>query len=57
MKLRTAYFCKMCDEELKLNHFQIERKCPHCGYKSRWGLSIIYEWKVVVKPTFKHIKV
>ena len=52
MKLRKAYFCKMCNEEvdIKINKINgVVRRCPHCGYKSRWGITIVYEWKVEVK--------
>ncbi len=47
MKLRTAYFCKKCDEEVNIErdrHNVFE--CPICGYYNPWGLAIVYEWKV-----------
>ncbi len=47
MKLRTAYFCKKCDEEVKLTK-DVVHKCPICGYTNRWGLAVVYEWKVPV---------
>lgn len=46
MKLRTAYFCKKCDEEILLENYLSTHICHHCGYKNRWGLSMVYEWKV-----------
>ncbi len=64
MKLRTAYFCRKCNEEIDLEKCQVNwdsnkrRKCPHCGYEPAWGrTSVVYEWKVEVKPTFKRVGV
>ncbi len=47
MKLRTAYFCKNCDEEVDiLAMHSVKFKCPHCGFCNDWGLAAIYDWKV-----------
>ncbi len=49
MKLRTAFFCKNCDEEIDLYKILKENYCPHCGY-TKMGISggLFYEWKVEV---------
>ncbi len=57
MKLRTAYFCKQCDEEIDIKiDKRVYRKftvfkCPWCNYRTNWGLTAVYEWKV---PTSTH---
>ena len=47
MKLRIAYFCRQCDEEIDLEKILISKMCPFCRY-SKKGISaeLIYEWKV-----------
>ncbi len=47
MKLRTAYFCKQCNEEVDVEKLSLKlATCPWCGYNSKWASTIIYEWKV-----------
>ncbi len=49
MKLRTAYFCKNCNEEVKILEMYTKKfECPCCGYQNEWGVASIYEWKVAV---------
>ncbi len=58
MKLRTAYFCRNCDEEIKFGKYGAPAICPHCEYSGGdFGRSILYEWKVEVAPPFKKIEV
>ncbi len=55
MKLRTAYFCRNCDEEVIFGEVFI-LECTHCGYTGGdFDSSIVYEWKVEVPPPFKKI--
>ncbi len=54
MKLRTAYFCRDCEKEVKVE--RVIRECPHCGYNGGdFGRGIVYEWKVEVTPPFKEM--
>ncbi len=47
MKLRTAYFCKQCDEEVDIEKINFYKKCPYCGYNNKvFGKTLVYEWKV-----------
>ncbi len=50
MKLRTAYFCRKCDEELELKQVTEERICSECGFTgdAQSDFSIVYAWKVEV---------
>ncbi len=55
MKLRTAHFCRRCDEEIIFGEVFI-LECPHCGFTGgAFDSSIYYEWKVEVPPPFKKI--
>ncbi len=56
MKLRIAYFCRDCDEEVNITN-KVLRRCPHCGYTGgMFGRGVLYEWRVEVTPPFKRIK-
>ncbi len=51
MKLRTAYFCMNCDEEVSIEGALHVFKCPWCGYRNAWGLAGVYEWKVEISQS------
>ncbi len=57
MKLRIAYFCKRCDEEVDLEKTSKTGICPHCGYtRGVFSNSLIYEWKVEDKEVGKRVE-
>ncbi len=48
MKLRIAYFCRNCNEEVDFKTASTAENCPFCGFlddREAFG-SIFYEWKV-----------
>ncbi len=54
MKLRTAYFCRNCDEEVDLKKTVTQGECRHCGFSRKtFNKTIVYEWKVEAVPAFK----
>ncbi len=47
MKLRIAYFCRNCNEEVNLEKTTIQGKCPHCKFSNTLVyVPLVYEWKV-----------
>ncbi len=56
MKLRTAFFCRKCDEEIVFGEVTV-LECSHCGFTGgAFDSSIFYEWKVEVPAPFKKIE-
>ncbi len=46
MKMRTAYFCVMCDEEVCLEELHEKSYCPNCGHASMTCVRRVYSVKV-----------
>ncbi len=46
MKMRTAYFCMMCDEEIDVEESHNLGCCPVCGYAGLTCVSRVYTMKV-----------
>ncbi len=46
MKMRTAYFCMKCDEEIDVEESHNLGCCPVCGYAGLTCVSRVYTMRV-----------